>query len=243
MREKSVITGVNNYDLELSEEEIAKGLHRGRVGGFWEEVGILQLNYLKKQGLQPDQKLLDIGCGCLRGGLHFISYLEKNNYFGLDINKSLLKAALLEVNAANLQSKNPTLLLDESFAVYRFCISFDAMVAISLFTHLPTNMIMRCLYQAGKALKNKGRLYATFFIADQPLNLTPITHQPGNITTYYDQDPFHYSKGEIKSMARHCGLAVESVEHWGHPRSQQMVVFKKLRAPFIKKLMKTRTTD
>ena len=35
-------------------------------------------------GLQPSDKFVDVGCGALRGGRHFIEYLENGNYYGLD---------------------------------------------------------------------------------------------------------------------------------------------------------------
>lgn len=35
-------------------------------------------------------KLLDIGCGCLRGGHHFVKYLNSANNFGVDLSQDLL---------------------------------------------------------------------------------------------------------------------------------------------------------
>ncbi len=64
--------GVNNYFKELSKEEIEAKAHRNFVGGSWDELGQLQFEFLKKSGLGAEHKLLDIGCGCLRGGIHFV---------------------------------------------------------------------------------------------------------------------------------------------------------------------------
>jgi len=107
----------------------------------------------------------------------------------------------------------------------RFNTSFEAMIAVSLFTYLPINIIMRCLAQVRENLTPQGRFFATFFIAEQSLTLTPVVHQPGNITTHFDQDPFHYSMAEIDIMAKHCGLAATLIGEWDHPRAQQMVSF------------------
>lgn len=226
MNKKTAITGVNNYDQQLSQEDIARKAHRGKVGGFWEELGQLQFEFMVKHGLKPSDRLLDIGCGCLRGGVHFIPYLATGHYHGLDINPSLLAAAQAEIEWAELQSKQPQLLLDEGFALHRFNTQFEAMIAVSLFTHLPMNIIMRCLAQVRQTLQPEGRFYATFFIANHSLCLDPLQHQPGNITTHFDQDPFHYSMEEIQLMARHCGLQAELIGEWDHPRAQQMVLFK-----------------
>ena len=71
--------------------------HREAVGGLWEEMGRLQFDFVANQGLKPDHKLLDIGCGSMRGGVHFVSYLENSNYYGVDCNKALLDAGRNEL--------------------------------------------------------------------------------------------------------------------------------------------------
>ncbi len=38
------------------------------VGGLWDEIGQLQFDFLRAKGLLPRHKLLDFGCGSLRGG-------------------------------------------------------------------------------------------------------------------------------------------------------------------------------
>src|SRR4051794_24004227 len=57
------------YGEPLSEAAIEKGAHRRRVGGRWQELGSLQLDFMVAQGLQPQHRLLDVGCGALRGGV------------------------------------------------------------------------------------------------------------------------------------------------------------------------------
>ena len=56
------MAGINSYGEELSESDIEQNRHRNFIGGKWEEIGQLQYDFLLKQGLQPQQKLLDIGC-------------------------------------------------------------------------------------------------------------------------------------------------------------------------------------
>lgn len=227
MEKKSSISGVNNYDCQLSEEDIKRKAHRGKVGGFWDVIGQLQLNFMKEHGLNPDDNLLDIGCGCLRGGVNFIPYLDVSNYYGIDINSSLLAAAEVEIKNAKLETKKPNIILNSDFEFNRFKVKFDYMISVSLFTHLPVNIILRCLVNVFKSLKPEGKCFATFFISKKSLELNPIRHKPGNIVTYFDQDPFHYSFKEIKEMASKCGLNATLIGGWNHPRAQQMVMFVK----------------
>jgi hypothetical protein len=96
----NTMKGVNAYSKELSSEEIRNKEHRALFGGLWDELGRLQLEFLVEAGLEPRHKLLDIGCGCLRGGIHYLDYLDEGNYFGLDVNSSLIEAGKIEVEEA-----------------------------------------------------------------------------------------------------------------------------------------------
>ena len=217
--------GINAYGRELTKDDLDKQIHRNFVGGLWEELGQLQFNFLKAQGLKPSHKLLDIGCGCLRGGLHYIEYLDKGNYYGLDVNASLIQAGMHEIEEAGLKDKHATLLADDAFRLDKFNEHFDFMVSVSLFTHLPMNIIIRCLSAAGKALKPDGVYLATFFEAPKSACLEGLLHDPGGITTNYDSDPFHNSFEEISWMASVSGLDARLIGDWNHPRDQKMAAF------------------
>ena len=93
----------HGYGRQLTDEEIAKGVHRKFVGGMWERIGRHQFDFLRDRGLRPEHRLLDVGCGALRGGVHFIRYLNVGGYYGIDINASLLAAGRdVELPAAGL---------------------------------------------------------------------------------------------------------------------------------------------
>lgn len=221
----NLMQGINDYGTELSAQDIATRHHRDAVGGLWDQMGRLQFEFLRSRGLERSHHLADIGCGCLRGGVHFIDYLEPGHYFGLDINASLLDAGQVEVDQHGLRDKAPQLLLDDGFRSSRFGQQFDFMVSVSLFTHLPINHILRCLRESRDALKPDGVYYATYFEAPAPLWLAPLPHPVGGVTTHFDQDPFHYAFEEIEWMANHAGLRVERVGDWDHPRDQKMAAF------------------
>lgn len=217
--------GINDYFKNLTDKQIENKEHRDFVGGLWEEVGQLQLNFLQKNGLKQDSLLLDIGCGSLRGGLHFINYLNPRCYFGLDINPSLIRAGETEIKEANLTDKQASLLVNDKFEFHHFNQQFDFMLSVSVFTHLPINIILRCLANAKSALKKNGKYYATFFEAPSPVHLSTIKQSPGGINTHYDIDPFHYARSEITYMSNVIGLNLEFIGDWDHPRNQKMVCF------------------
>jgi cyclopropane fatty-acyl-phospholipid synthase-like methyltransferase len=193
---------------------------------MWSEIGELQIGFLKSRGLSPHHRLLDMGCGALRGGVHFVRYLDVENYYGLDINASLVEAGKWELERLRLVDKRPKLLVNDGFKASTFGISFDYAVAVSLFTHLHLNQIARCLVEVKEALKREGEFYATFFEAPSSVHLESIKREPGKSVTNFDTDPFHYSKAEMEWLAQQVSLSVELVGEWGHPRGQRMLCFR-----------------
>src|SRR5262249_43359420 len=155
--------GVNDYHRALSDADINAHVHRDFVGGLWEEIGRLQFDFLVAQGMRPSHTFIDIGCGALRGGLHFIRYLERGHYYGLDINASLLTAGQRELEAAGLANREAHLLVDDKFQLSRFGRVFDYGVSISLFTHLYLNHIGRCLTEMRKVMQASSQFFVTFF--------------------------------------------------------------------------------
>lgn len=221
----NAMKGVNAYFKELSNEQISNKVHREFIGGLWDELGQLQLEFLIESGLKPSHKLLDIGCGCLRGGVYYLKYLDEGNYFGLDINSSLIEAGKIEVGEVGLSHKKPNLIVDDKFSFGKFGTKFDFMVSVSVFTHLPFNIIVRCLNRARESLSPHGIYYSTFFQAPTPSHLEPIKQEPGEIVTNYDSDPFHYSIDELAYMAKLAKLELNVIDDWRHPRNQKMAAF------------------
>jgi len=213
------------YDLHLDQADIDAGRHRDAVGGLWEQIGLLQYHFLLERGLRRDHHLVDIGCGALRGGIHFVRYLDAGRYHGIDLSAAMIEAARHELRLARLLHKEPRLIEDDAFAMTRFGECFDYALAMSLFTHLPLNHIIRCLVETRKVLAEGGRLYATFFEAPAPAHLEPIRHEPGGIVTYYDNDPYHLSFDECAWAGRQAGLNAELIGEWQHPRDQRMLCF------------------
>jgi len=206
--------------------------HRGAVGGLWDEIGRLQHDFLVGQGLQPEHYLLDIGCGSLRGGVHFIAYLEPGHYYGVDKNLELLEAGRrIELPRYQLVERAPILVEMEDFDFAALGRAFEYALAHSVFTHLPLNSIIRCVMNLERVLVPGGRFYATFF--ENPKgksHLGPILHprvDGPDLATYFDHDPYHYDVDTFRWICSSTSLRMDYIGEWGHPRSQRMLVFTK----------------
>lgn len=221
----------NDYGRELSREEIAGGAHREFVGGLWEELGALQFDFLIRQGLRPDMTLLDLGCGCLRGGVRFIEYLERGNYYGIDANESLLRSGWeVELPRARLEGRlaRQNLLVNCDFEAWRFGVSFDMVLAQSVFTHLPKEWLRLCLVQLAPCINPGGSFFVTFFHCPPDWPAGEPRHDAAHGgTTFWDRDPFHYRERDVTNAANPRTWHVEHLRDWGHPRGQWMVHFRR----------------
>ncbi|MEZ2301798.1 MAG: class I SAM-dependent methyltransferase [Microcoleus sp.] len=224
-------TDINSYNtLMLSKQQLKAGLHRESIGGMWDQIGTLQFDFLLKQGLMPWMKFVDIGCGCLRGGVHFIRYLDNGNYYGIDMNSSLIDAGYQQELDVQSLKKLPqaNLLVNAHFELYLLGVQFDFAIAQSVFTHLPLNHIRRCLFELAKCIKQGGKFYATFFECSSDSVSILTTHQPGGIITYMDSDPYHYQLQDFGWCIQGLPWTISYIGDWNHPRGQKMLLFTKV---------------
>jgi len=206
--------------------------HRKKIGGLWKEIGKLQFDFLKNQGLEPSHNFLDVGCGSLRGGIHFIDFLESRHYFGIDKDRELIEAGKkFELTQETLVNKKPTLVKMDDFNFSTLDKKFEFALAQSVFTHLPINNIIRCIMNIDKVLLPNGKFFVTFFENKKgKFNLEPVIHPQSDgpdQATYFDKDSFHYDFETFEWICHDISLNVSYIGNWNHPRNQKMMVFTK----------------
>ncbi len=203
--------------------------HRGTVRGtaaFWDYLGKLQLDYLVEQGLRPEHYVLDVGCGPLRAGVHFIGYLERGHYAGVDKRRDTLERAReVELPRYGVEDKDPLLLVNGAFEFSKLGRSFDYAIAQSVFTHLSLNVILRCLVEMAKVLNPGGRFYATIYENPQGKQYLGEIQQSERVVSYYDRDKYHYDLETLRAACQGTGLTMSYNGDWGHPDNQKMIVF------------------
>lgn len=196
---------------------IAQAGHREYVGGKWDKLGRLQFLFLRSHGLRPEHRLLDIGCGALRAGVHLIPYLDSGCYTGVDKELDLLRLGVeRELDPAVYRAKQPELLALPHFNFDWLPFAPDIAWANSLFTHLPMSDMRLCLTNLRFVIPPSGVFYATFAECDEPIE---------NPAEPHDHRLFEYTRNEMVEAGRATGWSVEYLGKWGHPRGQRMLRF------------------
>jgi SAM-dependent methyltransferase len=213
-----------DYRRQFSAAQIERGDHRKHVGGLWDEIGRLQLDFLVEQGLTPEQRFLDVACGALRAGIHFVDYLDAGNYYGIDINGDLLDAGYDIELPEHLREKLPRsqLQVAERFEC-DFGVSFDFAIAQSLFTHVPLNSIRLCMYRVAQQMRPGGRLFVTF--NEFPRSF-PVDGVKGRL--HGDRNVYWYYRSDMRWAASFSPWRFRYIGDWGHPRGQRMVELTRL---------------
>ena len=195
---------------DLSERMVFSG------GGYanFHEAGENQLKVLLHCGLQSDSKLLDIGCGCLRGGRWAIKYLDPGCYFGIEPNAEMIKAGREIVIGTVLENeKSPSFDLNDSFDFSVFGTKFDYMVARSVWTHASKKQIERMLDQYDSFSAPGGILLASYLEPRVPL----IDEYRGDgwVGVSHESDQSGVVRHSLKWIRKICkekGMTVRRIE-------------------------------
>lgn len=131
-------------------------------------VGALQFNLLTYLGLRETHYLLDVGCGSLRAGRLFISYLLPGRYYGIEPEQWLVEEGIkYEIGKDLVRIKKPTFNHNDTFDLNHFNRKFDFLIAQSIFTHSPPSIISKCLDEAKKVMRSTSIFAANFMEATE----------------------------------------------------------------------------
>lgn len=122
--------------MERAKQIAAEGIFLGGKQERFEIAGRTLFITLLSEGLLPGSRVLDIGCGCLRGGYWLIHFLEKGCYFGIEPNQEMVNAGLkylLEPGLMELKQPRFDHNADFNFGIFKE--KFDFLVALSIWTH------------------------------------------------------------------------------------------------------------
>jgi SAM-dependent methyltransferase len=192
--------------------------HKAYVGPAlnYELLGRLQFEHLKFWGLSPRSYLLDIGCGCFRGGKFAIELLDRSHYYGIEPNTWLIKAGIKHELGRRLNwAKRPILNNNADFSLSVFGRQFDFVLAQSIMSHACQRQIRKILSEAAKVMSEHAVLLATYFQDDRD----------------HDGDEWVYPRATRYTFDFMCRAAAENAlecapVNWYHPRQSWLVFYR-----------------
>lgn len=149
--------------------------------GDFRAIGESLAAMLARNGMHPDHRVLDIGCGVGRVALPLTRRLsERGSYEGIDIVKRWVRWCTRRITPAHPNFRFTHANVYNSHynrsgvpaAQYRFPYPdahFDFAFATSVFTHLDPDSARNYLREAHRVLKPGGKLVATFFLLDDAI--------------------------------------------------------------------------
>ena len=195
--------------------------------------------YVELCGLQPDEKILDVGSGIGRKTLPLIDYLnERGSYDGLELVKSGVEWCR-EKYSRNYPNFRFHLIdvYNELYhpegkyraAEYRFPFAseeFDFVVLNSVFTHMIAEEVENYLGEIARVLKPGGRCLISFFLLneeslrliDEGKSTIALRHQIGPARALSREKPelaIGFDHGYVERLYEQVGLRIKQPINYG----------------------------
>ncbi|HET6446921.1 MAG TPA: class I SAM-dependent methyltransferase [candidate division Zixibacteria bacterium] len=207
--------------------------------GFTEHGELFAQYAIELSRLEPEDRVLDLGCGIGRIAVPLTAYLnQKGSYEGLDIVPESIAWCRKEISTRhpnfNFQiadvynnQYNPsgtqkageyTLPFDDG--------SFDLILLKSVFTHMLPDDVKNYLSEIARTLKNGGRVLITFFLLTE-LSLAAMENGSARREFNYVFDSYRtesdqvlesaiaYDESYVRQLFASAGLEIEDPIHYG----------------------------
>lgn len=183
-------------------------------------MGATQFRLLCTLGLRANHDLLDFGCGSLRAGRLFISYLDEGRYFGIEPNKWLIEDAINnQVGEDLIRLKKPQFDHNSDFVSDVFSRQFDFILAQSIFSHTGSDLVNIALQNFKKSLKPDGLIVVTFREGNLDFDGNGWVYSGCDDYKYHaskKQGLVKYRPSSIKQFAADAELFIVRIP-WYHP--------------------------
>ncbi len=222
-------------------DELTPLVSRSLVGfGDFKRIGKIFEHYLVVLGhLEPQHKMLDVGCGIGRIAVPLTGYLAApGEYWGLDVSRRGIDWCVRKITPrhpsfhflwCDVYSKEYNPAGSCRARDYRFPFetgTFDFVCAISLFTHMLRPDLERYVAEAARVTKPGGRLFATFFLLnDEARSLATdggegllFPHEVEGTWVAETRTPeaaAAHDEADVRGLLASCGFRIEEPVHYG----------------------------
>ena len=185
---------------------------------MFDVIGAQQFCVLASLGLREHHRLLDVGCGCLRGGRFFVPYLDIGNYCGLEPDEKLLDDGIFKELGRELgRWRVPVFYHFYDFHLSRIRGTFDYVLAQSILSHAGKDIAETLFSEAYKVLVDSGAFVATWFDGLQDTT----------VDGWHPASRIRYRDSTMAEMAMGAGFENLQVLDVRHPMGQTWFVARK----------------
>ncbi|WP_435318633.1 class I SAM-dependent methyltransferase [Haloarchaeobius sp. TZWSO28] len=176
----------------------------------WEQTLEWQTTQLfDRIGVQPEDTVLDVGCGVFRAGLPLLEYLEPGNYYGCDISERALNAGRARLEQNGIDPERAGRIWRNDGLSFRDIREVDLLWSQSVLTHLPREQAKEFLGSLDRVLASDGEAWITYY-------------RGTNYKPKFQTVNFRYTVDELDEMAG--PRTVEDVDPAGHPNGLDLLV-------------------
>ena len=132
----------------------------------FEQAGREQLVALLQEGLLPESRVVEFGCGCLRVAWWLIRFLERGNYHGIEPARSRVDYGLRYLfSPAEHADKRPRFDYNAAFDTSVFNTRFNYFIARSIWTHASKPQLAASLDSFVRDAADSATFLASYFPA------------------------------------------------------------------------------
>ena len=206
--------------------------------GNFIQIGREFLDYfIRIGGLQPNERVLEIGCGIGRMAIPLTTYLnEPGSYDGFDVSRAeiawcrkKISPRFANFNFQHIDIHNGQTNPKGKFQAssYQFPLTgrpYDFVFLTSVFTHMLIDDIANYLKEISRLLKNNGRLLATYFLLDEGTRerlrkMNSRFHHPYAAGLVIDPNmpeaSIAHEEKTIRALYAESGLSIREPFHYG----------------------------
>jgi SAM-dependent methyltransferase len=176
--------------------------------------GEVHLAVLLAEGLKPDSKVLEIGCGMLHAGIPIMGFLDPDGYCAIDPNEWLRETTLYHFGHQALYAdRHPRFSSRYDFDGSEFGTRFDYVFSHSVLSHAGVSHFGEYLRNTKKVLAPGGKIVTSFFLAESgpgPISgekRTPDGRDSGETEWVYPRRSY-FTWSTVQREAWKAGLSV-----------------------------------
>lgn len=163
LKSQEALYGILNMERIPEEKHRLKLVESMGFDGQWDDHRNFQMDFLHRNGMTAQSRVLEIGSGPLTLAIPLMQALEPGNYTGVDVRESVTNLAYMEIARAGVAACNPRLIVADDFGAKALGTeTFDILWSFSVLYHLSDELVEQWFENVKRRLAPEGHYWANF---------------------------------------------------------------------------------